>query len=299
MEKNKILVSGLVNMESSVSIDSFPINYSAIEYPFFGVSSCVSGVGFNIAKALKALGSNVDLLSEVGSDLNGEIIRKEIKQLGINPRYCYTYIGYQTAESVVLVDKQGKRKIYCDLKDIQDRTPLNENAINLNNYSLAVLTNINFNRDLLKAAKQRNIVIASDVHVLNSISDIYNEDFMKYSDILFLSNEAILGKEGEFLRDIYQKYHNDIIVCGCGHEGALMYVGKEDKYYYEPAKAPLGVKNTVGAGDALFSAFVHFYNKGIEIEKCLKKAVLFAGLKISQSGGSNGFASEDQLAQFE
>ena len=294
----KILVSGLINIETSISVDSFPISYCPIEYPFFGINSSVSGVGYNVAKALKTLGSDVDLLTEVGDDIYKDVIKNELINQTINPKYCLLFEGKKTAESIVLVDKEGKRKIYCDLKDIQDRKPLDKSVINLDNYSLAVLTNINFNRELIKEARNKGIVVASDVHVLSSVDDSYNEDFMKYSNILFLSNEAIFDKENEFLQEIYQKYHNDVIVCGCGEKGALMYIGKEDKYYFEQAKAPLGIVSTVGAGDALFSAFIHFYNKGEKLEVCLKKAVVFAGIKISQAGGSNGFVNEIEIEKY-
>ncbi|MBR0294328.1 MAG: carbohydrate kinase family protein [Bacilli bacterium] len=291
----KILVSGLINIETSLKVGSFPINYSPIEYPFFGVENCVSGVGYNVAKALEVLGSDVDLLSIIGDDVNGEVIKTELKRNNIDISHLISYPNTKTAESVVLVDKDGKRKIYCDLKDLQDREPLDENVIQPNNYSLAVLTNVNFNRKLLEIFHKNRVTIASDVHVLSSLEDAYNDAFVKYSNILFLSNEAIIDREADFMKLIYQKYHNHIIVCGCGSQGALMYIGSEDKYYYEPAIAPRGIASTVGAGDALFSAFIHFYNKGMDLSNCLKKAVLFAGIKISSSGGSNGFVKEDEL----
>jgi ribokinase len=42
-----ILVSGLINIETTLKVDSFPIEYSPVRYPFFGVNSAVSGVGYN------------------------------------------------------------------------------------------------------------------------------------------------------------------------------------------------------------------------------------------------------------
>lgn len=47
-----ILISGLVNVETSVKVRRFPIDYYPIDYPFFGVESHVAGVAYNIAKAL-------------------------------------------------------------------------------------------------------------------------------------------------------------------------------------------------------------------------------------------------------
>ena len=43
----KILVSGLVNTETTVKIKKFPIEYFPIDYPFFGVNTRVSGVAYN------------------------------------------------------------------------------------------------------------------------------------------------------------------------------------------------------------------------------------------------------------
>ena len=55
----KILVSGLLNTETTTAIRSFPIQYYPIDYPFFGINTAVSGVAFNIAKALRTLGNEI------------------------------------------------------------------------------------------------------------------------------------------------------------------------------------------------------------------------------------------------
>lgn len=291
----KILVSGLVNIETSVKVDSFPVEYCPIEYPFFGVKTCVSGVGYNVAKALKTLGSDVGLISVIGDDLAGDVVRREIEKAGLDSAHLLVDEGSETAESAVLVNEEGKRKIYCDLKNLQMRSSFTENDIDVEPYSLLALTNINYNRCFLDVAKVHGKLIATDVHVLSKLDDPYNRKFMECADILFLSNEMILGRESEVLQGIYEKYHNKILVCGCGEKGALMYLGEENRFVFEPAIAPYGVVSTVGAGDALFSAFIHFFNKGKAPAVCLKKAVWFAGIKISQDGGSNGFVGEDQL----
>ncbi|MBN8594950.1 MAG: hypothetical protein J0M33_24570 [Anaerolineae bacterium] len=63
-----ILVSGLINLESTLKVDGFPIACSPVRYPFGGVNSSVSGVGYDLAKALTTLGNDVDLLSLIGAD---------------------------------------------------------------------------------------------------------------------------------------------------------------------------------------------------------------------------------------
>ena len=64
----KLLVSGLLNIETTVAVRGFPIPYYPIDYPFFGVNANVAGVGFNLAKALTTLGDEVSLISYLGQD---------------------------------------------------------------------------------------------------------------------------------------------------------------------------------------------------------------------------------------
>ena len=54
-----ILISGLVNTETTCRVRQFPIHYYPIDYPFFGVSTAVSGVAYNLARAMTTLGTRV------------------------------------------------------------------------------------------------------------------------------------------------------------------------------------------------------------------------------------------------
>ena len=40
---SKILISGLVNVETTVPVRKFPVDYYPIDYPFFGINTAVSG----------------------------------------------------------------------------------------------------------------------------------------------------------------------------------------------------------------------------------------------------------------
>lgn len=290
---SKILVSGLLNIETSVQIREFPINYYPIDYHFFGINSCVSGVGYNIAKSLKTLNDDVTVLSIIGNDFESEKILKELSACNINSNHISREMN-QSATSVILYDPQGKRQIHCDLKDIQEKT-LNVDNTTVENCDIAVICNINYNRQLLKKAKALNKTIATDVHVLNNIDDDYNRDFMENADILFLSDENLPCEPTDFLMKIENKYHNKIIVLGQGGNGALMYV-KDDNAFYDLAPVKNNnIVNTVGAGDALFSSFIHFYAKGLSPVECLKRAEIFASKKISANGASNGFITEEEI----
>ena len=53
-----VLVSGLVNVETSVKVRKFPIEYYPIDYPFFGVESHIAGVAYNLAMAMMSICSH-------------------------------------------------------------------------------------------------------------------------------------------------------------------------------------------------------------------------------------------------
>lgn len=286
-----ILISGLVNTETTVRIREFPIPYYPIDYPFFGIGTAVSGVAYNLAKALKTLGNQVTLLSMTGEDLPGHTVRQELEAIGVNTSYLKTCLK-ETPSSVVLYDGEGKRQIYCDLKDIQE-TAYGFTPEICRDVDLVAACNINFNRPLLHAAKAAGKTIATDVHVLRDLYDDYNREFMECADILFLSDEGIGDDYRGFIGELGRIYQNRIIVLGRGSQGAALYT--EGQFYELPAVQVGPVVNTVGAGDALFSSFLHGYAKGLSPLDALHRAQLFASAKIGSSGASKGFISEEEL----
>lgn len=292
----KILVSGLLNTETTTAVRGFPIHYYPIDYAFFGVNTAVSGVAFNLAKALKTLGDEVQLASMTGHDFAAAYIRDALQELGISTQYVQPKLR-QTPSSVVLYDPDGKRQIYCDLKDIQE-TAYAFNASILEGIDLVAACNINFNRPLLHLAKQTGKIIATDVHVLSDIYDEYNREFMEQADILFLSDEAVGDNYRAFMEQLADAYPCRIIVMGRGAKGAAIYLRDTGELTEMPATSAGTVVNTVGAGDALFSAFLHYYTKGLAPLDALQRAQIFATHKITVSGASNGFVSEQTVEEW-
>lgn len=291
----KIFVSGLLNIETTVAVRGFPIDYYPIDYSFFGIRSAVSGVGYNVAKALVTLGDDVNLVSFLGDDAEAQRILAQLARDGIGTDGIRRGLN-ATPVSAVLFDPQGRRQIYCDLKDIQEQTlPPEPFLTQMKACGLAALCNINFNRGLIRAAKQAGVLTATDVHVLHDPGDGYNRDFMENADILFLSDEALPCAAEVFLRNLRERYHNRVIVLGMGAKGAMLLDAETESVSTVPAYTDGPVVNTVGAGDALFSAFLHFYARGDGAKIALEKAVVFAGVKIGANGASEGFCGEQDV----
>ncbi len=216
-----------------------------------------------------------------------------MQELSIDTKYVKANLK-RTPNSAVLYDNEGKRQIYCDLKDIQE-TEYNFDRSMINDVDLVVACNINFNRSLLRIAKEEGKLIATDVHVLYDVNDEFNSEFMKYADILFLSDENIGENYKEFIFQLAKTYKNKIIVMGRGAEGTVIYTRESDSVKAFPAFKTENVVNTVGAGDSLFSAFLHYYANGYEVYEALRRAQIFASHKITCNGASNGFLTEKEI----
>ena len=293
----KILVCGHTNIETTVAVEQFPIEYSPMRYPFFGIQTAVAGVGYNIAKALTTLGSPVNFLTLVGEDAPGTLIRQQAETDGLSTSYIVAGMP-QTAQSVILYDEQGRRQGNTDLKDVQERPyppELFQEA--LQESDLAILCNVNYTRPFLAQAQTAGIPIATDVHTIADLNDAYNLDYMAAATILFMSDEHLPLPPEQWAKKLQNEFGTEIVVIGLGAKGALLAVKADNFCERFPAVQLRPVVNTIGAGDALFSAFNHFYRASHDPYIALEKAILFAAYKIGTDGAANGFLTEGKLEE--
>ena len=289
----KILISGLINVETTLAVDGFPINYSPVRYPFFGIRSTVSGVGFNIAKALASLGDEVVLVSMIGNDIHSYQVNQALSKAGVESCYVVQMLT-DTPQSVILYSPDGKRQINVDLKDIQNQHYSNDKfTAALDQVDLAVLCNINFSRDYLARVKSLAIPIATDVHSISSLEDGYNHDFMAAANILFCSDESLPCSPEEWAEKLFARYPVNILVIGLGAKGAYLALRRDNIRQRFAPVFTRPVVNTIGAGDALFSGFLHYFMQTDNAILALRKAMVFASYKSGCSGAGDGFLSTE------
>jgi ribokinase len=203
-----------------------------------------------------------------------------------------------TAQSIIVYDRGGRRQIHVDLKDLQERAyPPERFEQALRGCDLCALCNINFSRPFLQAARRAGRPIATDVHALASLDDDYNRDFMRAADVLFMSHEHLPLPPEAWAREVLGRYGNEIVVIGLGEAGALLAVRRDGFVGRFPAARPRPVANTIGAGDALFSAFLHGYVRTGDPYAALKRAQVFASYKIGATSAADGFLDAAGLEQ--
>ena len=291
-----ILVSGLFNLETTLRIEQFPLDYYPVSYSFGGVGDGVAGVGYNVGKALHTLGNPVRLVGLLGRDPLSQLVAQTIQADGFDGRYLLPHLAH-LPRSVILYDAHGRRQIHLDLKEIQDsRYPEQAFTAALAGCQLAVMSTINYNRFLLPLARAAGLPIATDVQAIRDLHDEYNREFMASADILFQSHEQLPCSPEAWAEAILATYPARIVGIGMGADGALLAVRGEGMRRVA-AVATRPVVNTIGAGDALFSAFVHGYAQHGDPWRAMQAAVVFASWKIGTRGASEGFLTAEELAK--
>jgi ribokinase len=295
---SNVLVSGLINVETTLRVDEFPLPYEPVRFPFYGIETTVSGVGYNIARALSTLGHHVHLLALIGFDAPGTLVAAALQEARLDERYVLAAMP-ATAQSVILYDGSGRRAISTDLKDIQERAyPPDLFTVALDQAELAILCNINFSRPFLRQANEAGVLVATDVHTISDLEDDYNREFMAAADILFMSDEKLPCSPEAWARRLQERYGTPVVVIGLGAEGALLAVKDDGFVGRVPAVQTRPAINTIGAGDALFSAFVHGYLRTQDPYEALRQAVVFASYKIGEKGGAAGFLDAQALEEW-
>ncbi len=291
----RFLVSGLINLETTLRIAGFPLSYNPVNYPFWGVQSRISGVGYNLCRALTTLGHEVDFLSLIGSDEAARLVRSALQADGLSGEHVLAHAA-QTAQSVILYDGEGRRQIHVDLKDIQDQIyppEIVEGA--LQNADWALLCNINFSRPMLARAAGAGKPVALDLHTLSDLNDPYNRDFLLAANVLFMSDERLPLPPADWMRAVWQACPAEVVVIGQGAQGALLGLRGARLQMHIPAVFTRPVVNTIGAGDALFSAFMHSYARSGDARSALERAVTFASYKIGVASAAEGFLTAPEL----
>jgi ribokinase len=291
----RIAVAGLVNVETTLRVDGFPLEYQPIRFAFGGVNSTVSGVGYNVSRALSTLGNTVDLMTLIGDDAAAALVRSALSVYGMSGEAVQSNLQH-TPQSVVMYEPSGRRAIFTDLMDIQEAAyPAAIAERLLDGADLAVLCNINFSRPILVLARARGLPIATDVHAISDIHDAYNRDYISAATVLFQSHERLPCEPWQWIHALWDTYQTPVSVIGMGEHGALLGLLEGRQIIHVPAVTTRPIVSTVGAGDALFSAFVHIYAQTYDPFLALKKAVVFASYKIGVAGGAEGFLDADGL----
>jgi ribokinase len=237
-------------------------------------------------------------MSIVGRNQDLGLINPPDRKITLSTEYIIPQMR-ETPTEVVLYDKDRKQQIFEDIKDLRENVyDMNMVAPIADSCDMMVLANANFCRPFAKAAVEYNKPIAVNIRSYHPEKEKYNTDFLEPAKVLYFSDDTLTEDPYDFIQRISDTYGTEIIILGQGSEGLILFDKNKDlRVHYKTVKTN-EVVNTIGAGNALFACFLHYYMENGDSVNAIKNALLFASYKIGYMGTSNGFMTTDQLDQW-
>ena len=295
---SRFLVAGVTQIETIVRVDKIPVSYAPVTSVNDSIYTAVGGDAYNESLALKWLGDEGSFMSIVGRNQDLSVINPPDRKITLSTEYIIPQMN-ETPTEVVLYDNQRKQQIFEDIKDLR------ENVYDMSMVppiamasDMMVLANANFCRPFAKLAKEYSKPIAVNIRYYRPEKEKYNTDFLEPAKVLYFSDDTLTEDPYDFIKRISDTYGTEIIILGQGSEGLILFDRTQDlRVHYNTVKTN-DVVNTIGAGNALFACFLHFYMETGDSVNAIKNALLFASYKIGYMGTSNGFMTPDQLNQW-
>ncbi len=296
---SKFMVAGFVQLETIVTVDELPLPYKEFESIPDSVNSGIGGAGFNEAMALRWLGDDVDFMSMIARSMSRRQVQAQLKMADVELNTDYVLPTLDGMPTAVILYAKGKKQTFEDVKDIRNvqyDEELFESQIQ--DKDMVLISNCNFCRPVLKLAKKYNKPLALNVRSMRAEKIANKEDFLEAADIVYISDDDIDGDPYDCIDECRRKYNTEIIIMGLGSRGVILYTREDNSVLEYNSVKTHEIVNTVGVGNAIFSAFLHYYVKTGDAKDAIKNALLFASYKMSFVGTSNGFMTEEQIEQW-
>ena len=266
------------------------------------------GKGSNQAIAAAKLNGEVNFITKIGKDKNGEMALTIYNELGMNTASIIQDEKHSTGVAGIMVnEKTGDNAINIVPGAagtlISDDIDRNLNFIEKAQIFLTQLeTPYDVTRYALKKAKEKGLVT-----ILNPAPacEIEDDDFQLID--FFTPNETeaefYLNKKIETEKDIksaseqFLKKGIKNVVMTLGEKGCYFANGKEN-FFINAFKLKEPVLDTTGAGDAFNGALAVGLSKDLDLEEALKFANKVAAISTTKQGAAASMPSLEDLNNY-
>lgn len=258
----RVVVIGIANQQTSLPVDTFPIEFEPWRNANGQIRHTVGGVGFTVARVLSTFGNMVALASPMGEDYPAALIDAEAYRYNISTHLCRREL-VRTPRSLVFYDSQGRRMVNSDMTDAAGFVFDPEDLLpDVSSAQLVVLANLPLVRNLVEPLRGAASVYAIDLHDIRDPQNPKLTPFLS-ADLINLSNDHLHGKELEVLEYLRENSEAKLLSMTLGADGALILTPDMDQPVHIPVTSVEAV-NTVGAGEFYWAVTLqYFVNAGL------------------------------------
>lgn len=256
------------------------------------------GGASNVAVGLARLGFESRIISEIGHDNLGEIIKKDLLTNDVNIDLLIEEKLESTGVSVILVGADGERTVMVDRGasgmlndyDIPVAQIANQNWVHVSSLNGQKETMQKILRSLRVCCTGFSWNPGSKEIELLATSKFELEVIPEQKAIFLVNREewqALAGRQTE----INDKF--DLVVVTAGRDGGWVYQkGVEKWYYHSGNNAPF---DTTGAGDAFATGFIAARLRGANIELACQWGRNNGSNVVRYYGAKHGLLTIDQM----
>jgi len=263
----------------------------------------LGGVARNIAENLVKLKISTNLITALGNDIYGNIIKNNCTTIGINIENSLILENKSTSVYLSLLNHEGDMEAAISHMDILDDLSLDfiKEKSGIINNSRIIILDTNLRQDTIEyitsSFKGKDIFVdtvstSKAIKLKESIRDIHTIKPNK------LEAEALTGIP---IYDEAGIWENINYFLRKGVKRVFLTLGKDGVYYGDQEnkgliKVPkVKVKNTTGAGDAFFAGLVYGYLNEFDIHKIAKFAVGASIMALSREETINPDISVENI----
>ena len=286
-----VLITGVSVVDFIFQLNEIPKENEKFRAENASISG--GGIAANAAVAISRLGGTPTLVSRLGYDQIGSMIKNDLIEEGVNVNFTKQFQGNRSSFSSVYIDKKGDRQVvnYRDKNLPDDASWINE----IDEHD-AYLADTRWNEgavETLKIAKGFKRPGVLDAEETVSIEAIKNASHIAFS--LYGLQKFTKQKDIKYGLIEISKITSGWVCVTNGEKGVFFLQNSE--LINIPSKQ-VEVKDTLGAGDVWHGAFTLSLAEGNNEINSIKFANSAATLKCTVFGGRNGFPNRKQLNQF-
>lgn len=288
-----IICIGAIGIDTNVYLYTNFINFN-VEMNFSQNIDSIGQAGGYTTQILKNLGCSVGFIDYIGNDYHGNFIKNRFKELEIETLWFIDPKG--TKRSINIINNAGERKNFYDGKGSMEAIPDLEQCRSFLKHTKLIHVNIvNWARFLLPIAKELGLVISCDIQDIIDPDDLYRKDFIKATNVLFLSAVNISNVR-QIIKSIRQLNTETLIIIGMGKKGAGLSEKGTKFSVYPPPNLHFPIVDTNGAGDSLATGFLYsYFILGESIENSLLIGQINAQYTCSLKAPKNEFIHKNHL----
>ena len=282
--------------------------FGEVLFDCFPSEKKVGGAPLNVGLRLHHFGFDCQMISCIGQDEDGQVLRQFLSQEGLSADYIQINKDYHTGTVSVHLDKNGNASYEIVQPVAWDHISISaENSALVKAADLfvfgslvarqnpskqtlfALLESANFSVfDLNLRPPHYNWEILQKLILLSDFIKC-NEEELNYLLEQFQIQEINLEQK---LRALLNSIDGKGICITLGAEGALLLW--KDKLYQQAA-FPITVVDTVGAGDSFLATLLHGLLTHQDCNKCLLEACAMGALVASKNGANPKISDQDLL----